>query len=168
MDRWFHGTHKVEEILAGGVDLSAPRHDVGDFGWGFYLTTKESRARNYGEVLVVEIDESRFARLENPYFLNRGHDVDPETDVERLFHEHAFEELEGGCDGGTYRNMITVNSLPDKRRTASQAIRDAFLAAGYAGIITDHDGGETVVFDATAILGITQHGETSNQAEEGR
>jgi hypothetical protein len=144
---WYHGTTPANaaKIRAEGFDVDAPRRsDPGDFGWGIYLTDRPSRARSYGrEVLAVTIDESRFARLPNPYFLKGLEQVEPRTAAEKLFYSAAFDD-EG--------HMLTVSS-PD-RVGAAKAVTRAFLAKGYAGIIGGpHTLGdlEVVVFDPSAV-----------------
>ncbi len=49
----------------------------------------------------------------------------------------------------------------EERDRTCRRIKDAFLAAGWAGIITEHQGGEAVVFDEAAIEGV-------REVEEGR
>ena len=151
---WYHGTDDTsrEAILRDGFDLNADRrHDCGDFGWGVYLGGSLPRARSYGgNVVQVELDESRFARIVNPYFVEGFCEVKPVTDVEKLFHSLAFVP---GQYGGN-QVMLTVRGTREARYAASKRVATAFLEAGYAGIISEHSGGETVVFDTTAIASI--------------
>lgn len=148
---YYHGTRPdiAEDILAHGFDVNAPRqNDPGDLGWGTYLTDRLRRARAYGSgVLTVEIDESRFARLPNPYFLDGLAEVEPETLVERVFHRLAFANGE----------MLTVRGSKEVRVTMAKRIAESFLTVGYAGIIAGpyRDGAtEVVVFDPSAIVSV--------------
>jgi hypothetical protein len=149
--KFYHGTtrHRADQILTDGVDLSAQRsHDEGDFGWGFYVTRDLCRARAYGHVVLeVDLDLDRFAYIENPYFLEGFTHIEPKTDVERLFHGVAF-------DPETQEMRTCCNLLADHHMTAAQEIRDTFLSAGYAGITTGRDDGETVVFDVAGVLAV--------------
>ena len=149
MARFYHGTtrQRADLILAEGVDLSAQRsHDEGDFGWGFYVTRDVCHARSYGPIVIeVDLDLERFAYIENPYFLEGFTRIDPKTKVEHLFHSSAI-------DPETQEMLTCCNVLSDRHVSAAQNIRDTFLAAGYAGITTGREDGETVVFDAGAIL----------------
>jgi hypothetical protein len=137
----YHGTSSAcaDRILDEGFDADAKRrNDPGDFGWGVYLTDSPFRARAYGEaVLEVEIDEDRFARLPNPYFLDGLEEVEPETWAEKLFHSVAFR---GDA-------MVTVKG-PNRIEACKEVTRN-FTLRGFAGIITgpDRDGNfEVVVF----------------------
>lgn len=125
----YHGTDEASaaRILSEGFDVDALRRsDPGDFGWGVYLTSSLPRARAYGSVVLeVEVDESRFARLPCPYFLDDFQRVEPETEVERLFYSVAFD-AEG--------EMLTIHS-PD-REGVSKAVAKTFLEAGYDGLVT--------------------------------
>jgi hypothetical protein len=142
---WWHGTRAADAILAHGVDFAAGRaSDPGDLGWGFYLSGSRARARCYGrQLLRVTIRPARFAYLPNPYFLDGMNSVAPTTDVERLFYAHAFES----------DDMKTCSARHDNE-AAAKAVRDAFVAAGYAGIITPYEGGEAVVFTPDGIAKI--------------
>ena len=154
----YHGTsrERAASILAGGVDLEAPRtRDPGDFGWGFYLTASISRARACGEVVLeVVVDTSTFAYLPYPYFLKRGSltPVEPSTEAERLFHKTVFTL----ADDQWWR-MTTVKGTAEEREHAARKVRTVFLAHGHAGIETPHDEGEVVVFDPTSIHHIHSH-----------
>jgi hypothetical protein len=146
--RLFHGTGHAATILAEGFDLEAPRHDPGDFGHGVYLTDSLGRAKSYGEPLEIRVDVSRYARIPCPYFLDGLTALEPSTAPERLFHALAFPE-------GSAGPMATVKG--QQRTATAHAIRDAFLAAGYAGIIAgpdDRDQREVVVFDLSTIEAI--------------
>jgi hypothetical protein len=94
------------------------------------------------------VDDSRYARIASPYFIKGFEQTKPETDVERLFYAHAFDE-----DG----EMLTVRADWPERVAASKAVRDAFLRAGYQGIIAGPDPRgqtEVVVFDPDSITSI--------------
>lgn len=149
MKRFFHGTRHAESILEQGFDLGAQRRtDPGDLGWGIYLTDTPARARAHGEALAVVVDDSRFARIKNPYFEENLKRVEPETDVEALFYDNAFDE-----NG----EMVTVRGEWEERVAASKAVRAAFLRAGYQGIISGPDRRgqhEVVVFDPDSIHSI--------------
>lgn len=146
---FLHGTNadSVARILVEGFSLDvARRSDPGDFGWGIYLTDAPSRARCYGAVVLsVEIDDSRFARIKNPYFLEGLNEVQPVTPEEKLFHGVAFR------DG----SMLSVRaSSDDERIVIARRIRKVFVEAGYAGIIAGPDKrgqSEVVVFEVGAI-----------------
>lgn len=148
--RLFHGTStdSAAKVLAEGFDVDAERRsDPGDLGWGTYLTNRSARARAYGEVLEVEIDESRFARLPNPYFLDGLSEVEPETLVERVFHRLVFAN---GI-------MLTVKGSKEERVIVAKRIAEAFMTAGYAGIIAGpfRDGSiEVVIFDPSAVISV--------------
>ena len=153
MTIYFHGTgdSQATTILAEGFDIEAPRRsDPGDLGWGIYLTDSASRARAHGyQVLSVEVDTARYARITNPYFLKGFEEVEPETPEERLFHGVAFE-------GGQMLSVV-ADSL-EKRVAVARRIREVFLAAGFAGIIAGPDRMEqceVVVFNPEAITGVT-------------
>lgn len=145
---FFHGTseERAESILREGVDMDYKRtRDPGDVGWGFYLTTDFERAENCGYVVLeVTVNVESFARIPNPYFLNGLSSVEPSTDDERLFHGLVF-------DGGFMR---TVNGKWSDRVEAAKEVRDVFRQAGHSGIMTAHDGNETVVFDPAAIVSV--------------
>jgi hypothetical protein len=151
MTMYFHGTDddRATAILADGFDMEAPRRsDPGDLGWGIYLTDRISRARAHGSsVLNVDVDESRFARIANPYFLKGLQEVMPETREERLFHGVAFK------DG----QMLSVKGSKEDRIATARLIRDTFLAAGFDGIIAGPDQmrqREVVVFNPEAVQSI--------------
>jgi hypothetical protein len=146
----YHGTspESAETLLAQGFDTEAVRkHDVGDWGWGIYLTDSLPRARSYGTVLEVDVDESDFAHIKSPYFLDGFTDLDPETPAEQLFFDIAFDER---------RDMLTVRG--GNRERVAREVRDAFLHEGYSGIypgLTDAMGTkDVVVFDPDAIRSI--------------
>jgi len=145
---FYHGTsqEKAEAILRKGVDMEHKRtRDPGDVGWGFYLTTDLERARNCGPVVLeVVINVKTFARIPNPYFLAGLNSVKPTTPDEHLFHGIVMDEWK----------MRTVNGRWDDRVTAAKEVRDTFMAAGHLGIMTSHDGNETVVFDLAAIQSV--------------
>lgn len=143
--QWWHGTRSADAIMARGIDFGiARRSDPGDLGWGFYLTGNRARARSYGsQLLRVTIRPEHFAYLPNPYFLEGLAPVAPQTDVEWLFYDLAFEDGHMKTCSGRYDN-----------EAAAKEVRDAFLAAGYAGIITPYEGGEAVVFAPEGIASI--------------
>jgi len=162
VEAWYHGTEpqRARAILRAGVDLQAERRrDPGDFGWGFYLTREIERAECHGgAVLQVQLDPSRLARIDNPYFIAQGSfdPVTPSTDAQRLFHQIAFD-LQDDFELGAGPRMRTVRGPLQQRIETSQAIRDAFLAAGYTGILASQiQGGEAVVFDPSAIRQIEE------------
>jgi hypothetical protein len=148
---WYHGTTReaAESIRRDGFLLTAPRaHDVGDFGWGIYLTRSLARANTYGEVVLdVEVElRTVWARIANPYFICKLTPLRPCTDVEWLFHSIAFDRASG--------NMLTCGqgASPEVRRETAVRLRDSFLRAGFDGIITDLEDKEAVIFN-TAVLG---------------
>jgi hypothetical protein len=144
MTRVFHGTRHPESVLSG-VRMDVPREkDAGDFGWGFYCTWDHRRAGKYGEVLVVDVDLHKFAYIPNPYFLRGLREVEPRTDVEKLFHSIAFHD-------GVMKN---VQAGYDREETA-KAIRVAFLEAGYDGIVSE-DHRELVVFNPAAVQAVNR------------
>ncbi len=143
MIKLWHATNpeSAQEILSHGVNFDFPRQsDVGDFGWGFYLTGRPERARTYGSTLLeVMVDPTRLAHVPNPYFLEGLNAVSPATDVEHLFHSFAFD--------GMGKMMTCSNAYsPRGKEAKAKAIRQAFIAAGWAGIITARDDRETVIF----------------------
>lgn len=144
---WYHGTRAetAKLILSKGVDTEAPKtSDPGDFGWGFYLTKRWARAKAYGEVVLsVGIDPGGLAYIANPYFFKGFKVTKPKTMEEHLFHQIAFAP-----DG----SMKTVTGDRRERVKVSRAIREAFLSAGYLGILSDYDGGEVVLFDDAAAI----------------
>ena len=147
---WVHGTTTAiwEQIRNQGIDFDSKRRsDPGDFGWGFYVTTNQVRAQTYGEAQIeVGLDESKFAVLPHPYFLNGFEKVEPQTEEEKLFHSLAFSE-EG--------KMLTLRGTKEERETVCKKIRDEFLKRGYLGIITPHSGGEAVVFSPDGITSMS-------------
>lgn len=145
----YHGTPNPQSILTTGIDLNHPRtSDPGDFGHGLYLTNSLSRAksysRNYGQVLRVTIDDSLYARIPNPYFLNGLQVLYPETPEEHLFYTLAFDS--------ETEEMLTVTG--PQREAVCKRIREVFLQHGYAGIITNLPDQETVVFNPESIIKI--------------
>lgn len=143
---WYHGTsgEDAARILRAGIDVERERRsDPGDFGWGVYLAHDPERARSYGPVVLeFLVEEAGLARIPNPYFVAGLDEVAPVTEAERRFHALAF------APGG---RMRTVQGRWAERVAASREIRDAFLAAGYAGIRSDYLGGETVIFDPSIV-----------------
>lgn len=144
---WYHGSHQVTKILEDGFDIEAKRaSDAGDFGWGIYLTKKKSRAKLYGHILEITIDPSRYAYIPNPYFTQSLRELKPQTDVEKIFYDLAFACTDKGIV------MLTLHDTAStSREKVAKNIRRVFLDLGYAGIITDHAGGEAVVFDVDSI-----------------
>jgi hypothetical protein len=141
----YHGSPFAQKIMDGGIDLGFRRtSDPGDFGWGFYLTNSLNRAKNYGQVLQVTIDDRLYARIPNPYFLERLQILSPETPEEHLFYDLAFDPVTG--------EMLTVTG--PQREAICKRIREVFLQHGYAGIVTDLHDQETVVFDPGSIIKI--------------
>lgn len=142
---YLHGTSQADTILAEGFDIEAPRRsDPGDLGWGIYLTDEPSRARAYGEVLRVEIETIRFARIKSPYFLDGFKEIEPTTDEEKLFYGLAFK------DG----SMLSVTADSEDRVAVAKRIREGFLAAGFDGILAGPDRNlqvEVVVFNPETI-----------------
>jgi hypothetical protein len=137
--RYYHGTDAAEKIIAEGFRLDGPRRkDAGDFGLGIYLTPQYRIAKCHGKVLKVYVDVSRFAYIENPYFLDNGVNLEPSTYEEQFFHFIAFRDQE----------MLTVRD--NDRDIIAKLVREYFLADGYTGIRTGHRG-ETVVFDLSTI-----------------
>lgn len=155
MIKLWHATtpDNAQAILRDGIDFQAPRaNDVGDFGWGFYLTRRPERARCYGRALLeVVIDPDRLAVVPNPYFLEGLTTIKPVTKAEMLFHCIAFDR-----DG----QMMTCSGeyrRPWQERVA-KAIRKSFIAAGWAGILTAREDCEVVIFTSQyhAIDSITE------------
>jgi len=145
MPTFYHGSPYALDIARSGIDIGFRRtSDPGDFGWGFYLTNSLSRAKAYGQILRVTIDESRYARIPNPYFLNRLQILYPVTPEEHLFYDLAFDPVSG--------DMLTVTG--PQREMVCKKIREVFLQRGYVGIITDLHDQETVVFDPESIIKI--------------
>lgn len=142
----YHGTNDAESVLAG-VCLDIPRRrDPGDFGWGFYCAFDRDRAAAHGRhVLVVDVDESALARIPNPYFLDLLDQLLPETSQEHLLYGLIFDE-----PGGL---MLTVRG--DRRDETARQVTEAFLQAGWKGIVADSPLiAELVVFDPSAIRSI--------------
>lgn len=92
------------------------------------------------------IDESRFVKIPNPYFLEGLKSTKPETWAEKLFHSVAFN----GDD------MLTVKGPPPakpgfpepkSRQEVCKNVARAFTVLGIAGIIAGpfRDGGHEVV-----------------------
>lgn len=150
--RLYHGTSyaSAERILAEGVSFSVTRRsDPGDLGWGFYLTGSKERAKAYGPAVIsLEIDTSSLARVDNPYFVDKGQPIDPVSDSERLFFRHAFSD-----DG---QRMLTVQGHESERVAAAKAVRKAFLEAGYQGIVSRYQGVEVVLFTSEPIGAIVR------------
>lgn len=143
---WYHGTPRWQDILDKGIDIDAPKHsDPGDFGWGIYLTARLARVKSYGRVFEVEIDTSRMAYISNPYFLDGLRRLEPITTEEQLFYSLAY-----GSDG----EMWTVQGTKEERILAARRVQCGFLGAGYAGIISDYDEGEAVLFESCPILNV--------------
>lgn len=143
---WYHGTPRWQAVIDNGINIDAPKHsDPGDFGWGIYLTTKLTRAKTYGRVFVVEISTSKMAYIPNPYFLDGLRRLAPITEEEKLFYSLAY-----GADG----EMLTVQGSKEERIAAACRIQRSFLDAGYSGIVSDYDRGETVLFDSSPILSV--------------
>jgi len=143
---WYHGTPRWRDILEKGIDIDAPKHsDPGDLGWGIYLTGKLIRAKVYGRVFEIEIDTSRMAYIPNPYFLEGLSRLQPITPEEKLFYSLAYD---------TEGEMLTLHGSKENRITAARAIQRGFLDAGYAGIVSDYDEGEAVLFEAGPIFSI--------------
>lgn len=146
--KWFHGTSQDtwDSIKEHGVDFEARRKsDPGDMGWGFYLTGNLARAKSYGStVLEAEVEESALAVIPNPYFLDGLERTQPQTAAEKLFFSLAF-------DG---EKMLTVNGTTKEREDTAKEIRRTFLRYGYKGIRSSYAGGETVIFDSSAIIKI--------------
>lgn len=98
-------------------------------------------------MLSVDLDESRFARIVSPYFLDGTREVGPQTSEERLFHGIVFE-------GG---QMLSVNGTGEERVRVARLIRDTFLAAGFDGIIAGPDRmrqREVVIFNLEAVRSV--------------
>jgi len=143
----YHGTPNAGKILINGIDINHPRNsDPGDFGWGVYASGNLSRAKVYGDVFAVTIDESDYAYLENPYFLEGLKTVPPKTFEEKLFYSLAFD--------ARTNEMLTIVGTPRRRERIAKFIRLSFLEHNYKGIITPHNGIEAVVFDPATILKI--------------
>lgn len=144
---FYHGSPVYEEILRRGFDHDAPRRcDPGDFGWGVYLTAQLARAKCHGPVLEVRVETSRLAFIRNPYFLKDLQSFPPETPEEKLFHELVF---------GDRGEMRTVKTFPGETPTRDAVCREVqrvFLLEGYSGITTGMDDQETVLFDLSAVL----------------
>lgn len=146
---WYHGSPKWQEILENGIDFDAPRRsDPGDFGWGFYLTKRYSRAKVNGRVLQFVIDTTQLAYIANPY------EAKKDTLEERLFENLAF--MYHDWDGDPYPGgiMLTLQGGIEKRIQTAKKIRKEFLSRGYQGILTDYEGGELVLFSDKPILEI--------------
>ena len=143
MQVFYHGSPDSKKILEQGIDILHPkRTDAGDFGWGLYLTKNPKRAKVHGSVLVITIDDARYAYIPNPYFLEITKKIPPQTPIERLFYQLAFD---------AQGNMKTLHGTPAQRENVSKHIREVFLAQGYSGITTNRADQETVVFDAQTI-----------------
>lgn len=151
MKTFYHGTtvEAATKIMAGGFDIDAPRKDHGDFGRGIYLTTSLSRAKAYGSVVLeVEVYTADMAMIPNPYFVEKMRELEPKTDAEKLFYEHAF-----GTDKGGRTIMLTIHGK--NPAGVSSLIRHQFMSREYTGILTRYHGDETVVFDTNVIKSIT-------------
>lgn len=162
---WYHGSSNLQQILDEGFDIDAPRiQDPGDFGWGIYLTSRVYRARYHSEsstILAVEIEIDRFAYIQNPYFLvgpisfarpGQQGQLFPKTFEEHLFFDIAFEATDhaGARPSGYEMSLVSGKHREEK----SKLVRQVFMNVGYDGIITDHDGGEAVIFNTDAIVNI--------------
>jgi len=138
----YHGTDEdlALAILEEGFNLRAyRRHDAGILGWGVYLASTIPATVPYGtSVLRVRIDSSLFARIGDPH-------NPQDTHAEKLFRRVAFD----GEDLLTAPDSILG---PSGRVSTLKQVRDTFLAAGYAGIISMT--GDVVVFDSDAILSV--------------
>jgi len=140
---WHHGTTKeaAQAIEESGFDLDlAGRRDPGDFGLGVYATHVMPRAQAYGRAVVTMRLDGNFANIQNPYFVHRLQEIEPQTDAERLFHGIAF-------DGN---DMITVRGKKEDRLAAAGRVREAFLGVGYDGIIASQTN-DAVIFNTAAI-----------------
>jgi hypothetical protein len=144
----YHGT-SVDAALAmirDGIDLEHHnRRDPGDFGWGFYGCANIDRCKAHGRALLRVEAEGNFAHISNPYFLRGLDRVEPQTEVEKLFHSLVFEG----------RVMLTVKGR-ERRRDVCREVARQFMAAGYDGITTDYDGQEAVLFNLDAITSLKE------------
>jgi len=147
-ERFYHGTSldAAGVIVQEGFRLDMPQaHDVGDFGQGIYLTHELARAQSYGRaILTVEADVTHCARVPNPYFLDGLRTVEPRTEAERLFFLIAFDSAGRMRTCGPHVQAAA-------RAHAAHELREAFLDAGYTGIVTDRPDGEAVIFDLAAV-----------------
>lgn len=152
---WYHGTTSAsaKKIMSEGVDLNAPRvRDPGDLGRGFYLTTDPKRAAVCGDVVLrVGVKASHMACIHSPYFLDGLQELTPTTSAERLFYDTAFQD-------GVLR---TTTGTAAERESAAQQIRDAFVAAGYTGILSSSPS-EMVIFDPAVVVAARVEGEPVN------
>lgn len=146
----YHGTPSWEEVLKSGFNTEADRlTDVGDFGWGIYLTSNRARAQCHGKVLRVSIQTHNMAFIKNPYFLKNGKATkpDPSNRYAQIFYDIAFAE-----DG---KKMLTVGGTEAERIAVAERIRDTFVYDNSIhGIVTQHtdDELEVVVFQSDQIL----------------
>lgn len=141
--KFYHGSVNADKIIKSGFDIDFKRFsDPGDFGWGIYFTNNKSKAKSYGKIIEADIDLSKFAYIENPYFMKGLKLIEPRTKSEKLFYNLAFD------DNGT---MLTLHG--DNREQINKKIREEFLKNGYKGIVTRNND-ELVVFDVKTIKGV--------------
>lgn len=105
-----------------------------------------------GAILELKIDTSKFAYIENPYFLDEFEERKPQTYEEELFYDIVFSSGE----------MSTVKSARNRKNVAKK-VGQVFLKNGYKGIETNVDGGEAVIFDSSCIKSIGLHKELREQ-----
>ena len=161
LQTFFHGTsdEAADEIMENGFTHEiVRRRDPGDFGWGVYVTQDREWAESLsggGTVIELEVDTQDFAHLPNPYFTRRSTApaLEPITPQEKLFFQIVMEP-------GVFTRMRTIHGMPKDRtgraRAASRQrvakqVRDRFLKRGLAGITTDLDPSEAVIFDLGSI-----------------
>lgn len=139
----YHGSRYAKEICLTGFDLWAPRtSDVGDLGWGIYLTSNWHEARRYagpqGGVLEVDVNTDDFLFVKERF---KG----PHTDAEKLWWEVIGADDEG--------RLLTVSLPHPEREEHSKRVRQRFLDMGIKGVATGPYRGdyEVVVFDPEAI-----------------
>jgi hypothetical protein len=149
---WYHGTPHANRLQREGVRLDdlppdQRKRDPGDFGWGFYATTDRSRAKAHGTVFLVGLDpDALLATISDPYGMRP-------LQAGASLYEHLYRAL---AFDGERQIMRTVNGTPRARTGAAQAIRRAFLDLGVAGLVTDHAGGELVVFASAIVRSLSE------------
>jgi hypothetical protein len=105
---------------------------------------------------VCELDVSRYARIPNPYFINRFSEIAPTTPAEHTFHQAAFVPRASYDLIMVTNDMRTVTGAQEERERAAAEVRDAMVQAGYAGVITEYHG-ECVTYQLDTIVRVMKY-----------